>query len=201
MRDFISVRLTTTNLEDVQRFIQNFGSAAKTSVARALNRSINGVKTDASKFARKEYVVTAMAVRKTFRIYRARNRLLEAAASSSGFYIPLIRFGVRPSVPRHRKPPTVGVSVEKRRGSRSVYAGAFVARMKSGHVGVFRRTGESGRREKNYLEKIKALYGTPVPEMLKDREVRGQIADNARQRFEKNMNHEVDYLLQRMGLR
>ncbi len=60
---------------------------------------------------------------------------LEWALNVSGDPVPLIAYP-------HRQ-TTKGVSVEVNRGKRTLVQGAFVATMRSGHEGVFRRRGKA----------------------------------------------------------
>lgn len=62
-----------------------------------------------------------------------------------------------------------GVSVQIKTSGRSLIRGAFVATMpKSGHTGVFYRTGEFGRRGNPKLEKIDEAFTTRVSDVFRD---------------------------------
>jgi hypothetical protein len=63
---------------------------------------------------------------------------------------------------------SAGVSAEIKAGSRTVIRGAFVAAMKSGHRGVFMRSGRFGRRGNPKLERIRELYTTRVVDVFRD---------------------------------
>lgn len=81
---------------------------------------------------------------------------LEWAVNLSGAPVPLIAYPARQT----RK----GVSVEVNRGKRTLIPGAFIATMRSGHVGVFRRRGKSRL-------PIKELLGSrPVDALLHEGE-------------------------------
>jgi hypothetical protein len=172
--------------------VRALGPAANQATARALNRAIAGVRTDSVREVRKEYSVAPAAVRKSFRVHRAKRGFLEAEAVSTGGRIPLVKFGARPSSPGKRK-PRIGVSVQVKR-ARKVVPGSFVARMKSGHVGMFTRDGD-GRLP------ISQKFGLSVPEMIGNDEVMARIQAGADDRFNKNLAHELDFALSKMGVR
>ena len=69
-----------------------------------------------------------------------------------------------------------GVSVEVNRGKRTLLKGAFVATMKSGHVGIFRRQGKTRL-------PIEELRGSrPVDALLHQGEAQG-VADRGGSSF------------------
>jgi minor tail protein Z (GPZ) len=62
-------------------------------------------------------------------------------------------------------------------GKRQTIAHAFIATMpRSGHTGVFRRTGKFGRRGKPYLERIKELWGPTIAGTFATPEVQATIS-------------------------
>jgi len=65
-----------------------------------------------------------------------------------------------------------GVSVQIKAGSRAVIRHAFVATMKSGHEGVFKRTGrfryEEGKRGPRRRETIREIFTTRITDVFKD---------------------------------
>ena len=185
------------DLEQAQAFLKGFGKTAERSVARVANRVAAGVRTDAVREVRKEYSVKSTTVRGSFRIKKAGNNVLQAAAISSGPRLGLIHFGARPGKPNGRRTP-VSVQITK---SRKVVENAFVARMPSGHVGVFERSGKKGRNNNPSLERIRELHTLAVPTMASNKDVEEQIRQNAYERFSKNLRHEIDYALDNLNLK
>ena len=192
--------IQSSDLKKAEDFLQSFGKHAFKSVAMAMNQTITGVRTDANRAIRENYNVKASVINKTMTITRARpnpNRMY-AVLESSGNPIPLINFGARPSIPTKRK-PGVGVSVlVKKTGGRKVIPGSFVAQMKSGHIGIYTRTGQpkkrvsAGKYKGQMREPIKQLYSLSVPAMLQNNAVLEEIEARAIIRFEKNLNHAID---------
>lgn len=186
----IDIAINKNDIANARQFLKGFGKTAERAVSRALNRAVAGVKTDAAKASRKAYNVKATRVKKGFKIKKAGNTVLEAVAVSSGPRIPLINFGARPSKPGVRK-PLAGASVQVKQGRKNVRH-SFAAKMRTGHTGLFRR------KDKERLP-IQELYGPAVPQMIGNEKIQAEIKENAVIRFNKNLNHEVDYALQKMG--
>lgn len=70
--------------------------------------------------------------------------------------------------------------------------GAFLARMKSGHLGVFNRV-ENGKFP------IVQRYGPSVPQMLENANVQKYVEDRATEMLAKRMEHEIDRMLKGAG--
>jgi len=185
-------------LEKMERVLNSFGPRGKVAVVRALNRALVGVKTDASRQVRQEYPgAKAATVKKSFTVARANKATLIAMARSKGARQPLILFGARPNRPKSKRPP-IGASVRVST-TRKTIPGAFAARMPSGHLGLFKRTGEFNS---GGVEKIRELFTFAVPEALAwIEENQGAISDGARRRFVKNLDHEMDRVFQELGAR
>ena len=179
------------SLDKAEGFIKAFGHAGKAGTARALNRAAQGVKTDAARETRKEYKIKARDIRDSLRISRATPNKLQAMALGSGNRIPLVKFGARPAQPGGRR-PAKGISVHVK--SRKVLKGSFVARTGSGHVGVFTRKGKASL-------PIEQKFGPAVPEMIGNPDVLERMTQGAKERFEKNLDHEINRSLEKLGVR
>lgn len=156
----------------------------RTATMRSLNRAADGTKTDATRRIRETYNVTLKALQPAFYTRKATRDTLTAIVGASGRPLRLIGFAAR-QVAR-------GVSVSVRRGSRKVLAGAFIARMPSGHTGVFMR--RSGKRLP-----IDEKYTISVPGMLGAKQIEAALRVSAVERFEKAMDQNVRYLVRRRG--
>ena len=155
---------------------------AEKGITRALNRSIAGVNTDANRSVRTELTLKAKDIRRDMRIRRASPRTLEAALVVKVTPTGLIKFRARDT--------TRGVTVQvKKSGGRKRLKHAFIARMPSGHRGVFTR--EKGAKR----TPIGELFSTAVGQYLDDEDVLRPIGASAMRRFEKELSAQVDYLL------
>jgi len=151
----------------------------------ALNDTLRGMRTDTSREVRADVNLPAKAVKSTFTLQFATTQRLEACLISTGKSVPLVHYGARPKRPVHEggRRPKRGVSVlVKRERGRKTISGSFVARMKSGHLGVFRRKGPARR-------PIKQLYGPSVPNILSNQPVLTRIKAKAEDRLKDRMIH------------
>jgi hypothetical protein len=184
------IKIDTSEIVQAQKALEALGDAARPLIAKSLNRSTQGVRTDASRMVRQRYNIRAKDVRTSFKIITASREGLSAAAIATGSAISLWRFGPRPATPGRR--PRIGVSVKVTQ-TRQKIPGAFVARMPSGGIGVFQR------KDRARLP-IKKLYGPSVPQMLSHDQVLPEIQSGAADRFNKTLDHEIDFYLRKKGL-
>jgi hypothetical protein len=71
---------------------------------------------------------------------------------------------------------------------------AFVQKMESGHVGIFTRENEKGTMLYKRLP-IRQLYAPSFPQMLGNDEVLKYIEIRAHHRLDKELRHQITYLL------
>lgn len=181
----------------IESALDAIGKQAKAAVRRALRRTFVGVRKLVVDEVRKEYNVKAGTVRQTMSL---RISDLDAVIKSSGRVIPLRDFGARPASPSPgRRTP---VTVEVKKGQRKPVLPdsrrkGFVARMATGHVGVFRRRGDD-------QTPIDELYTLSVPQMIGgggeagssyDSPVVDALYDYAGLRFPRELEHEVQRIL------
>jgi len=182
--------------ENVALFFKTFGPKADQAMARALRRAATSIKVRAGQEARKRYNIKATAVKKAA-VVKFNRSDQSATAIFSSIRLPLANF--EPSKrPRKagRATPTLTVKVK---ATRKPVRTVFVAKMKSGHTGVFRRTGKKGRNGKPYLEAIEELTSVSIPQMVGNPEVRKYVQELALETFDKNFTHEMNYLIQKGG--
>lgn len=189
----INIQIDAQQLKQARHMLQGLGSRAAPMLAKSLNRSLRGVRTDASKETRKVYNVKAGRVRKSFSLQLASRGNLQGRAVSKGERISLLHFGARPRSPEGRR-PKIGVSVRVMEGRKKI-PGSFVARMPGGGIGVFRRKQGAGRLP------IRKLTGPSVPHMLDHDNVQPALEQGAWDRFRNTLEHELDFYLQKKGLR
>ena len=76
---------------------------------------------------------------------------------------------------------------------RKIIRSSFLVQIKhTGYFGVYQRTGNFGRRGNPKLEKIKELYGPSIPEMLGNDSIVEKLENGANERFQKNLDHEIN---------
>lgn len=179
-------------LQFLRDTLGRFPEKVKKAMVRAINRSVEGARTDAVKKVCEEYAIKPSDVRKTIVIARASSSKMEAQIISTGRPIPLIKFNVKP-----KKAPAKGTKVVKRKaviagvkfGNAEEIPNSFIAQMKSGHVGVFSRANNAPRLP------IEQKYGPSVPQMIGNKDVIDFIEKRARERLDKELRHQIAYLL------
>lgn len=200
--DDVSIVIDSEDMDRASVFVETFGKKAEVGLRQAINRALAGVKTDAAREVREEYTVKAGDVKKSFRISKA-GRLMVGKAVSSGYRIPLIKFGSSPKKPRypHKFPSVTGkkVSVRVKRDRKALQKEGdrypFVAMMPSGHIMIARRVFDARL-------SISELYGPSVPSMIAsdNNRIKDELQKGAEVRFNKNLDHAINRAFQQAGI-
>lgn len=181
----------------------------------AIKRSVSYLRTQSTKEIRERYDITRKNIRAEQNVkvrYRYFNGI-EAQITFRGNKIPLYRYGgsspKKPTVNAEKtvmaivngklRPVHPGIAASGHQlvsTSPTTFNNAFVAQMKSGHVGIFERTG--GKTATGDAE-IKELMGSSVPQMLGSEEVRESLGQKTYDKFEERLNHEVNRILAGLG--
>ena len=177
----------------------------------AINRTAQSARTHASKKIREEYNIKAGRLKDYLVVSaRAKKDDLSAVITGKGRGLALSYFDARQEGQRilstgkgksrtstlvrrgRRSPGAVSVLVKKT-GGRKIVSGnprPFLAQMKSGHIGVFARTGK---------EKfpIRELYGPGVGGLFGSKRIMEGTRAVVQERFVKEFNHQLTYYLAR----
>lgn len=176
------------------------GKISQKAQVRALNRTVDQLRTQAGREIRQTYNVTLRGVRQASKIIYARagTRFPFSELSFSGRAINLVEFDARAVNPwnikgrSHRKDGG-GVSVRILvKGGRKLAAGAFLATIKTGQnagkQGVFRRKDRT-------RESIRFLPSISLPVMAERKAIAGALIKFANEKFNLNFAHELNFLL------
>lgn len=184
----------TVDTRSVAEALEGIKDGAPKAIARALNRSIKSAGTLAVRLMAADLGITQAAIRKygALRTDEATWSNLVARFSVLGSRIPLIAFRARQT--------KTGVAYRLGPGRESV-AHAFLATVGAGHEGVFIRSSlerpvRRGR-HRAWLP-IRELRGPSLPHVLVkqwERQARAQAAEM----LQKNLDHEVEFLLAKKG--
>lgn len=112
--------------------------ALKRALRKAGATALRDMKSEASKRIRARKRIKARYITRALQLRRAKGTdiaSMEWAIDVSGEPVPLVAYP-------HRQTKQ-GVSVEVNKGKRTLVRGSFVASMRSGHTGVFRRRGRA----------------------------------------------------------
>lgn len=172
-------------IEDSNRAMAALGEKAPLALMRAINRTASNARTAMTRVIAGDLGIKASIVRDRVKVSEAKRNHLGATLYASPKRIPLIQFkakGPRPSRGRGR-----GVTAKIGAGR---YPHAFIARMTSGHEGVFQRRG------KRRLP-ITELHGPSIAVAFdKHRDV---AEARASEMLLKNVQHELSFALRRQG--
>jgi len=164
---------------------------APVAIARALNRSIASASTLMLRVISADLKVKIGDLRDKVRIQQATPSVHLARIYASAKRIPLIDFGAKgpePSRGRGR-----GVTA-KLGGGRSRYPNAFIAKMSSGHRGVFTRAAKGSTETRGRKRTpIRELFGPSVAHVFQRNEAVGLA--RAQEQLAKNLKSEFRFVL------
>ena len=193
----IETRIQVDNIEEVKQRLGNLSHKAPSVLANAINRTTTNIKKTMAQQTAKRYNIANGEVKKTISISKATRARLEGATISKASPIALAKFKVSPnrivSYANGKPSPKVyKVSVEKGPASKRLDADpkAFIAVMKSGHQGLFRRLTDDSL-------PIKQLYGPSVPQMIKNDESMKNIQEEAQSTLRKRIDAEIENILRK----
>lgn len=170
--------------------------------ARAVNKTLAGVRTDSVNEISKVITANKKIIRKAFSIYRASPRKLTARVESRGEPLGLIHFRARQT----KKGVTAQVLKKK---PRKLYKGAFIATIKNAENVFWRKYHEAPSRPprpgvkyrrlpKKYRLPIQRLTGPRIPDIMGKPATLKRIQAKANERLKKNLKHELDYMLSKL---
>lgn len=210
----MSMRITVNDaeLQRVQEQLGEMKNKAPNIIARALNRSVSNLKATIPKVVRQDYHVKAGKVKETLDAFTANASKLEAQVKSRGELIGLNHFKVSPGTVNPNRKSQLKIAVKK--NGTKLIPGAFNADVEG--VKVFKGTGRKKAPDKGSYkgrvvkrgpkkgkkllrEEIERKFGPSVPQMIGNKENVEKINQNAYVTYEKNINHDINRLLSKMG--
>ena len=202
-------------LERAQKLLAGIEGGIDKAVKSALSRTASHLRSHSGQHIRERYDISQSALRtsENVKINYSYQNGATAEIVFNGKKIPLYRYnGSSPKQPTQNKSKRVNAILTG--GWRSVHPGisaaghllnstapttfdnAFTAKMKSGHIGIFERTGGSSSRG---ADAIKEIMGLSVPQMLGNQEVAENITIDAGKKFEERLDHEITRVLNGWG--
>lgn len=178
---------------DIDKMLKSFHHLRKEverAIPRALNKTVGEVRAKTVAELKKEVGqttgISTSAFRNSLQETKASRFRLYATLTASGRALPLIGFKARATAR--------GVSATAW-GKRKVYKGAFIAKMPSGHKGVFKRVpgkfmGSRKGRTK-HSEAIKELFGPSLPKEFTKLKILGAMERHAVAAWKKHWAREV----------
>ena len=202
-----SIQINQEDMKAVRGMLDGIEKSISLVTMRSINKTLTGVKTDASSAIREKLNVKKSAVDETFKITKATTLNLAAKFQSTGKPLSLTDFIGTRQVQN-------GVSVQVRKDkSRTILQRGFIATMKSGHEGVFWRDWQwhnkpsaklnrfipYARLPKIYRLPIQEGYAPRVPDYLGDKgPIMKTVLTKANERLHNNLEHELDFELSKL---
>ncbi|MFZ7126409.1 MAG: hypothetical protein ACOWWM_09690 [Desulfobacterales bacterium] len=201
----MAIEVKISGLREIDLMLSGVRDGSHTVLRRAINKTLTGVRTDMTDAAAEELNLTKTVIRKEIKMRKASFTSLAASTWRAGRPVPLAKF-------RQTRAVKAGVSVKVKKTSRRVIVRhAFMATMKSGHVGVFwRKSDRVGTGNTNvatpafaglperYRLPIRELTGPRVEDILARPEVISDLEKKAAARALKNVDHELKFMLSQL---
>lgn len=179
-------------------------------VKAAMSRAVQRTRSGSDKAVREKFDIKPVSDDKNVTVRYTYQNGVQATINFSGHKIPLIRFGgVSPRVPT--QDIAAGRKLVKVKGAWTMqyqgvaasghqfkdtgptqFTDAFVARMKSGHIGIFERTGGETHEGS---DAIRQLMGDSYAQMVGKQEVAEKLSDEAGRTFETELDKAVYRIL------
>lgn len=187
------IEIDASALNRAEKLLQGIPGAAKKAAATAAKKTVRGARKDAVQKVRERYTIKSSYVTRTIS-FSTNLGGMQFGFQSKGRVNDLAYFKHSPgSVPKRRPPRGKYLYSQVVKGQGGTIAHAFLAKMRSGHIGVFRRT--SG----NSSLPIAKLSGPSTPQMLESPTVAAFIQKRMEERLAANVDHEINAFL--MGYR
>lgn len=199
-------------IERAKALLNGIPGGVDKAMKAAMSRTVQKVRSGSNKAIQEKYDISDDGLRteKNVRVRYSYTNGVQATVTFSGRKIPLYRFGgAAPKVPTQdiaegRKPVMVkGAWTMQYQGvpasghqfkdtAPTQFTDAFVARMKSGHTGIFERTG--GMTSEG-SDAIREIMGSSVAQMVGRQEVAQKLTEEACQTFDTELDKAVYRIL------
>ncbi|MGN1062279.1 MAG: phage tail protein [Candidatus Scatosoma sp.] len=189
-----------TSLVKICEKLSEFPKEVPKAISSVANRTIASARTQMKREVTGHYTVKSSDVLKTISVKKSTPKTLKASATASGGQVALYKFKHKPTnpPPRQRYVRPVTAQVQKAGGEKVViHKGnkAFIQTMNGANM-IFARKGK-----KRYP--IKKLYALSIPQMISNKDGTNQsavrIQVRTQQIFEKRVNHEIQYRLNKIS--
>ncbi|MCD8052255.1 MAG: hypothetical protein LUE89_11365 [Clostridiales bacterium] len=198
----IRVEIDQAQVEHVNKILYTMPEKSRAVFRNSINRALVSARTQAKKEIKERYAISSSNLNSYERIQL---RGAEYTGSDivgelhfAGGKIPLYKYKVRPSGRRYTNRYVNGrcgwrittrVSAEDLKETGMVRREtAFIATFKSGHTGIFKRTGGTTSTGKT---KLREFYGFSVADMLDYKEARENVLDEAAETVSKRLDQEL----------
>lgn len=178
------------DLRAVSRMLGKLEKDASVAVSRAMNSAIRKARTVAVNEISKEHPgIKKENIRDAMKARLSHKDRLKAELIALGHRVPIIDQKARAT--------RTGVTYRSKHGRRMI-PGAFIATMKNGHIGVFKRKGQWDPKNGKRLP-IVELRGLSIPRTFTEAKVDEAVAREARKQFEKELQRQIALMVKQAG--
>lgn len=182
--------------------LKKLGKNTDKVLADATNRALAGMRTDGTKLIVKESGIVRKKVFSAFTIIKASSsgQTHNARVEITGSPIGLAKFKYKFKKPKKSKKGEHSGSLSVILGQKTItFHHAFVATMKSGHVGIFER--QRGVLTSSGREKLQELFGPSIPQFAGRKHIADTVQSKAQERFSARFNQQMERWLNKTGVR
>jgi len=183
------------DLRHVELALADLKHGVPRATTRAINRTLTTVRAAAGREVAADLGVPVRQVTAAMVITKARFTTLRGVISVTGRRIPLINLKATGPEPSRGKGQGVSYSLG---GQRRRIGSAFIATLRSGHRGVFRRIGTSARRSRGAWSPnlpIVELKGPSIPRVTAKRSILNALKTLGQTTLVRNLQSEIRFLL------
>jgi len=186
------IQITNDQIERVNLILSGIPGGAQKAFSSAVRRVNSAVKTETVRQITGVYAISAQNVRAGANI---RTQVQKAdsgvcgTVTFAGYKLPLYRFNVSPTLPIQRAEVKAAVM---RGNGQTPFAHAFIARMKSGHTGMFER-------DTSRSFPVSEFMAQSTAQMAGNEEVLEQVSEKAQETVNKRIEHEITRILNGYG--
>ena len=185
-------QITAEQIERVNLILSGVPGGIEKALSSTIRRANNTVRSETLKGITTVYAITRQNVRAETTI-KVRTQSSDGGIVGTvlfaGHKIPLYRFNVSPTIPIQRA--TVSAAVLAGNG-RTPFQDAFIARMQSGHTGMFERDGSKRL-------PISEFMGPSTAQMAGNSIVLADVEEKAQEVINKRVEHEITRILNGYG--
>ncbi len=199
------IEISVEDMKKAQKLLAGIPKGAERAFSNAINRGLSHTRTQAFKEAKSVYAVKQSQLNgaTVTRMQKASAGSLTGYIEFSGVKIPLYQFNVSHSGSGKK------VRAGLKKGSWTAFDHAFVAQMKSGHIGIFERTGKQGiedrlnrqkvKKPNRHTEKISEIMGLSGAQMVGNEEIVEKLTKAAQEKVNERVEHEINRILNGYG--
>lgn len=199
------IDVTTEGVERAEKLLAGIPKGAERACSNAINRGLSHLKTQAFKEVREVYAVKLSDLKSVTatQVQKAGGQNPVGYVNFSGMKIPLYKFKVSPTSPGSKQKVKAGVKI----GGGATFENAFIARMLTGHIGVFERNGKQSidkrlaksKKPNKYTEKIEEKMGLAAGQMIKNEDILEELTEQAQEKVNERLEHEIYRILNGYG--